>query len=81
MFPVVAFDVLDQIGVDPSLFIQFEEQGQEMPQILDQMKDLGYGTNSILNLGTLYFVLWLYLAQIVLFGILHVFKIRKNRVY
>ena len=37
MFPIVMFDVLDQIGIDASLFIKFEEQGQEMLQdkILD----------------------------------------------
>ena len=45
------------------------------------MGDLGYGTNSIINLSTLYLVLWLYLAQIVVFGILYVLKMRKNRVY
>jgi hypothetical protein len=49
-------------------------------EMLDQMEDIGYEThNTILNLSTLYFVIWF--AEIVVFSILHVAKMRNNWLY
>ena len=43
------------------------------------MGDIGYEThNTILNLSTLYYVIWLYVAKVVLFLILHVAQRRQN---
>ena len=51
-------------------------------EMLDQMEDIGYEThNTILNLSTLYFIIWFYVAKVVVFGVLYVAKIRNNRLY
>ena len=46
------------------------------------MENIGYEThNTILNLSTLYFVMWFYLVKVMIFGILHVSNKRNNRLY
>lgn len=84
MFPIVLFDVLEQIGIDASLFFTFDLEGQEKNKeyLMDQMDSLGYDShNVILNLSTLYFVLMYYFVKLAIFLILHLAKRRENRAY
>jgi hypothetical protein len=57
--PIAMFDVLENnMGLDASLFMNFDEEAQVDEAILDQMADIGFeSNNSIKNLGTMYFVL------------------------
>ena len=66
--PIAMFDVLENnMGLDASLFMNFDEEAQLDEAILDQMADIGFeSNNSIKNLGTMYFVLLVYLLQVVL---------------
>ena len=65
--PIAMFDVLENnMGWDASLLMKFDEESQLGEAISDQMNDIGYeSTNSIKNLGTMYFVLQFYAIQVV----------------
>ena len=57
--PITMFDILNNDkGLDATLLMKFDEEALQGDTILDQMKDVGFeSNNSILNLGTMFFVL------------------------
>jgi len=68
MIPVVMFDIMESLNLWDGVFPDSEIEMEENNDILDQMKDIGYDSfNPILNLGTLFFMICVYILRVVTF--------------
>ena len=66
MIPIVMFDLLESIPVIQELFPQSKIEMSENTSVLDQMRDIGYDSfNTILNLGSLFVAILLYLIRVI----------------
>ena len=74
--PIMMFDVLDNdFDIDINLIMSYDENQKNGPNILDQMKNIGYeDSNCSKNLGTMYFFIVLYFIQVVFTVFLAIFK-------
>ena len=70
------FDVLDNdMDLDINLIMSYDQNQQNGPNILDQMKNIGYVTsNCSKNLGTMYFFIVLYFIQVLFTAFLAIFQ-------
>ena len=68
------FDILsNNQGWDASLLMTFDEDAPQGKYVLDQMVDIGVeSSNSVSILGTTFFILMLYLLQILIFALFKV---------
>jgi len=72
LIPVVMFDVMESMDFFGDMFPNSEEDMMESNEsVLDQMRNIGYDSyNPILNLGTLFILIAIYAASIILWAII-----------
>ena len=71
MIPIVMFDVMESLNLWDGVFPDSEIEMKNNNDVLDQMKDIGYDSfNPILNLGTLFFMICVYILRVTSFFII-----------
>lgn len=66
MIPVVMFDITESMDLWADVFPDSQAEMEYDDAVLDQMKNIGYDSyNPILNLGTLFFLLLVYIARVI----------------
>jgi hypothetical protein len=80
MIPVVMFDIMESIPFFQDLFPDSEDDMIKQGVSLQQLIDIGYDSyNPILNLGTIFVLLCIYILQILWF-VLVVYPLRRLKV-